>query len=100
MLKILVVDDEKIIRKGLVKKIDAMEKSYKVIGEAANGVEALELIEREKPDVAIVDLRLGKECGLEIVERAKKKVCSTKFIILTSSMRKEDFESYRIRESV
>ena len=51
----------------------------------------MERIRDEKPDLAIVDLYLGREYGLDIVSKAKKKGYETKFIILTSSLKREDY---------
>lgn len=83
MLKILVVDDEKLIRKGLAKTINALERGYKVIGEAANGVEALENIEREKPDVVITDIKMPKMGGVELIADLEKSFPSIKKVVLS-----------------
>ncbi len=89
-MKILVVDDHPMVRKGLVLTL-SLEENVEAIDEASNVEEAVGLILNNQPDIAIVDLRLGDEDGLEIVSRIKKKALDTKFIILTSSIRKEDF---------
>ncbi len=83
MLKILVVDDEKLIRKGLAKTINAFDRGYKVIGEAANGVEAIENIEREKPDVVITDIKMPKMGGVELITNLEKRFPSIKKIVLS-----------------
>lgn len=88
---VLIVDDHPLVRKGLT-TILSLENSIEKISEASNIEQAMSLLEKEKADIAIIDLRLGKECGLDIVDRAKKNLYSTKFVILTSSMRKEDFQ--------
>ena len=59
--------------------------------EASNINEAMTLIGSEVPELSIVDLNLGKEDGLELVMRARSEGAKTKFVILTSSVRKEDF---------
>ncbi|NLK44003.1 MAG: response regulator transcription factor, partial [Tissierellia bacterium] len=53
--------------------------------------EAIKIIQSEKPALAIVDLNLANEDGLEIVSRSKSLGSDTKFLILTSSIRKEDY---------
>jgi two-component system nitrate/nitrite response regulator NarL len=89
-VKILIVDDHPLVRKGLLATL-SFEENIEKIQEASNVEEAINLLERDELDLAMVDLQLGKEDGLEIVKRAKKKNIKTKFVILTSSMRKEDF---------
>ena len=89
---ILIVDDHPLVRKGLL-SILSLEENIEKIYEASNIEQALNTLKREKIDVAIVDLSLGKEYGLDVVERARKELCLThiKFVILTSSIREEDF---------
>ncbi len=69
MLKILLVDDETIIRKGLARIIEDFDAGFEVVGEAADGEEALELVERCRPHVAIVDMMMPKVNGLQFIER-------------------------------
>ena len=94
-MKILVVDDHPLARKGII-SILSLEGSYDEIFEACNGAEAVEIIEREQPDLSMIDLYLAGEDGLDIVAKARDKGAKTKFIILTSSLKKEDF--HRARE--
>lgn len=89
-MKVLVVDDHPLVRKGIISTL-SFEKDIEEILEASNKREAMERIRNEKPDLAIVDLYLGREYGLDIVSDSKKKGFKTKFIILTSSLKKEDF---------
>ena len=62
---VLIVEDHPIFSKGLSLLIDA-EESFSVVGEARNGSEALAMLVEKKPDLAVVDLNLGDEDGLEI----------------------------------
>lgn len=89
-MKVLIVDDHPLVRKGIVSTLSFEENIEKIL-EASNNRDAMELIIDEKPEIAIVDLYLGKEYGLDIVESSKKRGFKTKFIILTSSMKREDF---------
>lgn len=88
-MKILVVDDHPLVRVGLATTL-SFEENVEEIKEASNTAEAMEIISTYNPDIAIVDLRLGRESGLDIVNKAKQNKVNTKFIILTSSIRKED----------
>ena len=90
-MKIVVVDDQTLIRKGLVSILSLLD-SMEVIGEATNAQEALPLIQREKPDLAIVDFHLGKDCGLDLIKEARQMGCTCKFAILTYSKDLLSFE--------
>lgn len=90
-MKILVVDDHPLVRKGVSSTLGFGD-GIEVVLEASNIDEAMELLISQKPNLAIVDLNLGKEDGLEIIKRAKNNRMSTKFIILTSSIKKEDYQ--------
>lgn len=89
-MKILVVDDHPLVRKGISSTL-SFEEDVETILEASNIEQAIEVLTFKKPNLAIVDLNLGKEDGLEIIRRARRSGISTKFIILTSSIRKEDY---------
>ncbi len=83
MLKILVVEDEDIIRKGLVYTIDWTNMGYVVVGEAANGEEGLKLIREIRPDVVIADIKMPKMDGITMLMEALKEVTFNS-LILTS----------------
>lgn len=89
-MKLLVVDDHPLVRKG-ISSIFSFEGNVAAVLEASNINEAMTLIGSEVPELSIVDLNLGKEDGLELVMRARSEGAKTKFVILTSSVRKEDF---------
>jgi two-component system, response regulator YesN len=64
--KVLIVDDEQIIRRGLENVIDWDEVGFEVAGTAANGLTALQIIERSDIDVVIVDIKMPQFDGLEL----------------------------------
>jgi DNA-binding NarL/FixJ family response regulator len=81
-VKIIVADDHPLFRSGLVNTI--WENSdYNVIGESANGAEALEQIRTLKPDIAILDINMPGINGLEVTKTVIKEKLDTKTIILT-----------------
>lgn len=90
-MKILIVDDHPMVRKGLISTL-SLEENTQEIREAASVEEAVSILTVFRPDIAILDLKLGKEDGLGIVTQAKKKNITTKFLILTSSSKREDFQ--------
>ena len=89
-MKLLVVDDHPLVRKGISSAL-AFENNVEAVLEASNVDEAILLINSEKPELSIVDLYLGKEDGLELIKKAKSKGAATKFVILTSSLKRDDF---------
>ena len=89
-MKILIVDDHPLVRKGIVSTLDFDEDIEEIL-EASNVEEAMAIIQNKKPVLTILDLNLASEDGLEIVSRSKSLRCNTKFLILTSSLRREDY---------
>jgi two-component system response regulator YesN len=83
MLKIIVVDDEELIRKGLVKALSNYETEFQVLGEATNGLEALELICREIPDVVITDVKMPHMNGVELVKELEERYPEVKKIVIS-----------------
>lgn len=83
MLKVLIVEDEDIIRKGLVHTIDWLSMGCIVAGDADNGLEGLKLIEEHKPDLVITDIKMPVMGGIEMLEKGLKNN-SFYSIILTS----------------
>lgn len=84
MLKVLVVEDEEMIRKGIVLAVDWAALDCVIVGEAANGEEGLEAVERLHPSLIITDLKMPKMDGLEMVRRLREAGNSVYVIILTA----------------
>lgn len=72
MYKILLVEDETVIRHGLGELIRQSTSQFKVTGEAANGVEALEYLSRDIPDLMITDIQMREMDGLTLVSKVKE----------------------------
>jgi len=89
-LNILIVDDHPMVRKGIASTL-SLEENVEEIREASNVEEAKNLMVKSSSDIAFIDLKLGRQNGLEIAKWAKSKNISTKFIVLTSSSDKGDF---------
>jgi len=88
-IKVFLADDHKILRESLVILLQ-QESDIEVIGEAADGQQAVQEILRLKPDIAILDISLPRLNGLEVATRLKKDDPSIKLIILTMH-KNEDF---------
>lgn len=89
MFKVLIIDDEEIIREGLRIVIDWEALECKVIGEAVDGDEGLDMVLSTSPDIVFTDIRMPGLNGLEMISKIKeyKKECK---IIILSGFR--DFE--------
>lgn len=83
MYRIVLIDDEPQIRKGLAALIPWDEYGIEIVGEAGNGKTALELLERLHPEIAIADIRMPYSDGLELLEQARKLSAPPKFIMLS-----------------
>lgn len=83
MYKILIADDESIIRKGLRSLIDWNEYNCEIIGEAANGRDALNMILQDSPDIVMIDIRMPGMYGLETIKNAREQGFTGQFIILS-----------------
>ena len=84
MLKVLVVEDEEMIRKGIVLAVDWAALDCVVVGEAANGVQALEAVERYDPSLIITDLKMPVMDGLEMLRQLRERGNNAFVIILTA----------------
>ena len=83
MIKILIADDQALIRQSLEIVLAAYE-NIEVIGSASNGFEVLEQLEKEKPDVILMDIRMPKMDGVVCTKTIKEKYSQIKIIILTT----------------
>ena len=84
MLKVLVVEDEELIRRGIVLAVDWAALDCVVVGEAANGEEALEAVERLGPTLIITDLKMPRMDGIELLRRLRESGNNVYVIILTA----------------
>lgn len=87
-IKVLLVDDHPIVREGLKAHL-ATQPDLQVVGEAANGQEALRLAREVLPDVVLMDLTMPQMNGLEAIARLPKKTPRAKVLVLTMHENKE-----------
>ncbi|MGV8981778.1 response regulator [Clostridium sp.] len=83
MYKLILVDDEEEVRKGIIQKIKWEQYGFNLVGEAENGRDALEMVEKFTPDVVITDIKMPFMDGLQLSEELKKRFPIIKIIILT-----------------
>lgn len=81
--KVLLVDDHEVVRLGLMTLIND-QPDMEVVGEAGTAAEALKAVERLRPDVVLMDIRLPGEGGIEATERITNSFPGSKVVILTS----------------
>jgi NarL family two-component system response regulator LiaR len=83
MIRVLIADDHAVVRDGL-RGFRALQDDVEVVGEAADGEEAVAAAERLTPDVALVDLVMPRVDGLEAIRRMRTVAPGTRVIVLTS----------------
>ena len=89
MQKILIVEDEKLIRKGIVKMIERSKVEYSELLEANNGLTALEILKTNKVDLLLTDIKMPKMDGIELVTEVNK-LADKPYIVTISGF--DDFE--------
>ena len=82
-LKVLIVEDEVLVRLGLKSVIRWGDMGMEIIGEAANGVQALEIYEKSRPDIILTDIKMPVMDGLEMLARIREKDNVTRVVVLT-----------------
>lgn len=106
-ITILIADDHHIFRKGLL-SILAEDESIKVIAEASNGDEALDMAQNKKPDIALLDIDMPGLSGLDVARKLKKENSPVKSVILTMHKDREyfdeamdmDIKAYVLKDSI
>ncbi|WP_026883593.1 response regulator transcription factor [Clostridium akagii] len=83
MIKVMIADDQAIIREG-IKKILSLDNEIEVVSEATNGYEVLENLSKEFIDVILMDVRMPKMDGIQATNLVKKQYPHIKIIILTT----------------
>ncbi|SDX88581.1 response regulator [Paenibacillus sp. CF384] len=90
MIRVLVVDDDKLARKGLISIMPWSSHDMVVVGEAANGAKALEFMERHEVDLMFVDLSMPVMSGMELLQVTKQRFPGLRSVILSFH---EEFEN-------
>ena len=83
MIRVLLADDELMVRAG-VRAILGTDDTIEVVAEAADGLEAIELVRRHRPDVAVLDIRMPRMDGLEAAAEIRRSVPETAVVMLTT----------------
>ena len=83
MTRVIVADDQATVREGLVMLLGLLE-DVDVVGAAADGEEAMRLVERHRPDVVLMDLRMPRCDGVEATRRIRAAHPTTEVVVLTT----------------
>ena len=88
-VRIVVVDDHTLFRRGLVGLLAEMD-GFQVVGEAANGQDALGIIETEKPDIVLLDVNMPGMSGIQTLAAMRKQGMASPVLMLTISQHEDD----------
>ena len=88
-IRILVADDHLIVRDGIISIVE-VEKDMRVVGQANDGVEALTLVKKLLPDILLLDLRMPRMDGLEVIAQIQSLHVPSKVIVLTTFESEQD----------
>ena len=88
-IRILVVEDHHVVRQGLVALLSVVE-GVEVVGQAADGIAAIDEFNLRHPDVTLIDLRLPKLSGVEVIQKVRAEQPHARFIVLTTYDGDED----------
>jgi two-component system NarL family response regulator len=86
---VLIVEDHHVVRQGLVALLNVVD-GLEVVGEAADGVEAIAQFRKHQPAITLIDLRLPRLSGVEVIERIRTETPQARFIVLTTYDGDED----------
>ncbi|MDL2232915.1 AraC family transcriptional regulator [Ruminococcaceae bacterium OttesenSCG-928-L11] len=90
MIRVLIVDDDKLARKGLISIVPWADCGMEVVGEAANGAKALDFLEANPVELAVVDLTMPVMTGLEFIEASRERWPELQYVVLSFH---EDFQN-------
>ena len=80
-MKVLLVDDHALIRSGVAAAL--AQKNFEVVAEASSVSQGLAMLNTHKPEITLIDIKLGSGSGIDLIKQAKKDGTSSKFVVLT-----------------
>lgn len=84
MRRVVVVEDEELVRKGIILTVDWASVDCAVVGEASNGEDGLEVVKQLQPDLIITDIKMPRMDGLEMIRRLRESGNRVQVILLTA----------------
>lgn len=89
MYRVLIIDDEKFVRKSIINRINWKKLGLDVVGEADSGQAAWDMLDLVKPDIVLVDIKMPLMSGIELIRKSREQLQNIQFIILSGY---DDFE--------
>ena len=83
-LRLVIVDDEELAIQNLEEQIEAINGPYRIVGTARNGMQAWELLQKVKPDVAFIDIKIPVLTGLELAKKIKDEHMKTEVVLVSA----------------
>jgi len=83
MIRVVLADDHNLVREG-IRTLLSLSKDFAIIGEASDGAEALAVIEKARPQVALLDVRMPKLTGLDVLRALRERCPDVAVILLTT----------------
>lgn len=83
-LKLLIVDDSKVIRKTIQRIVDTSDTPIRIVGEAVNGIEAIKLYKRLRPGIVTMDLTMPEMDGITCIEEIMKIDDAARILVISS----------------
>ena len=83
-IRVLIADDHTVVRKGLKALLSEEKYGIEVVGEASNGIEAIQKVQELKPDVILMDLAMPRKSGMEAITEIKQMQPNARILVLTS----------------
>jgi DNA-binding NarL/FixJ family response regulator len=81
--RVVLAEDNKAVRKG-IKRFLNKAADIQVVGEAEDGIEALQLVDKLRPDLLLLDVQMPKLNGIEVAHRLKKRKIKTRILVLSA----------------
>jgi two-component system, NarL family, response regulator len=88
-IRVMICEDHVVVREGLVALLEA-HADFEVVAEASDGAAALELFRAHQPDVTVIDLRMPKLDGIEVIRVLRREQSDSRFLVLTTYDTEDD----------
>jgi two-component system NarL family response regulator len=88
-IRVMVVEDHVVVRQGIAALLQ-MQKDFEVVAEAGDGDSAIEAFRQHRPDVTLMDLRIPRKDGVEVIRLLRREFPASRFLVLTTYDSEDD----------